>query len=189
MLRRVPPAQVTRLAIAEEAGVDPNLIRYYFGTVPELISEVVLNSHSSIFSALEAIPKTMPPEEWLRLRFDKWLNLFIDNPYHHQLLISVMYADLASETHTLWTQSLERSVGYTKQAIDKGEASGQLRSVDPRFLHLALLGMMEFFANNQAIIKDMFGPDASPETLRDGYRDFIHDLILNGLKVRKDNEA
>ncbi len=184
VLRRLPPAEVTRLAIAEEAGVDPNLVRYYFGTVSHLISEVVLASHRHIFAAFEQKTKMADPIDLLRLRVSEWLRLFIDNPYHHQLLTMVMYADLASEEHAAWKESLDRSVGYTRLGLELGEKSGQLRTVEPRFLQIAMLGMTEFFANNGAILKDMFGPEATPESLRADYEAFLFDLVTNGLRPR-----
>lgn len=184
VLRRMRPSQVTRLAIAEEAGVDPNLIRYYFGTVPQLISEVVLRSHRMIFDALDNRADILQPLDWFRLRIAEWLQLFIDNPYHHQLLMQVMYADLGSEEHLTWTKSLDRSVGYTRAGLERGAEAGALRKVDPRFLQIAMLGMAEFFANNESIIKDLFGEDASPKKLSKDYEDFVFDLVTNGLRPR-----
>ncbi len=182
VLRRIPPPSITRLAIAEEAGVDPNLVRYYFGTVPELMSEVVLSTHKTIFNALDEAP---PDDaiDWLRLRIQKWLAMFIENPFHHQLLLQVMYADLESEEHTAWVKSLSRSIGYTEHGLKVGSENGQLRTVDPRFLQLALLGMTEFFANNGDIIADLFGKDATPENLQQDYLEFVTDLVLNGLRL------
>ena len=41
LLRTTPPARITRAAIARFAGVDPGLIRYYFGDRDGLFAEGV----------------------------------------------------------------------------------------------------------------------------------------------------
>src|SRR5262245_5780132 len=42
LMKTKPPAQITRLDIARVAGVDPGLIRYYFGDKSELIVAATL---------------------------------------------------------------------------------------------------------------------------------------------------
>ncbi len=61
----------------------------------------------------------------------------------------------------------------------------QLRKVDPRFLHVAMIGLTEFFGSADAFLKQLFGPDADPDELRESYVEFLVDLLLNGLLSKR----
>src|SRR5262252_8404775 len=48
LMKVMPPGQITRLDIARAAGVDPALIRYYFGDKSKLIVAAVLQAGSQL---------------------------------------------------------------------------------------------------------------------------------------------
>src|SRR6476620_7621008 len=48
LMKVMPPAQITRLDIARAAGVDPALIRYYFGDKSKLIVAAVLDAGAEL---------------------------------------------------------------------------------------------------------------------------------------------
>jgi len=184
VLRTTPPGNVTRLQIAKAAGVDPALIRYYFGTVPHLIAEVVVATHNEIAEAMRETLAIGQPEEWLRVRVARLLDLFLANPYHNQLIRHVIYETPGSREHQEWLESLRQSIDVTEQQIRQGAAAGHLRPVDPRYLHLVLLGLTEFYGHNGPIVNDILGNGETNITQKERYVDFVADLLQNGLRSR-----
>lgn len=184
VLRTTPPGNVTRLQIARAAGVDPALIRYYFGTVPHLITEVVLETHRALGEAMIETLAIDQPDNWLRERIARLVDLFIENPFHNQLIRHVMYGTPGSREHQEWIASLRESIELTEKQINQGVAAGVLRPVDPRFLHMVLLGLTEFFGHNGPIIGDILGDGGTNMSTRDRYVDFVSDLLQNGLRPR-----
>jgi AcrR family transcriptional regulator len=181
ILRTTPPETVTRLMIAERANVDPGLIRYYFGTVSHLITEIVVDSHLRIRQSVLDIVATREPAEALRTRIGLLVDLFIDYPYHHRLIRQVMYGEGNDAEHAEWVVSLRSSVDQTRTMIEVGVQEGIFRNVDYRMLQIALIGVAEFFGGNPEIIGDVFDRKESVRTMRDEYVDFLAQLFLHGL--------
>lgn len=184
LLRTTPPLEVTRLAVAQAAQVDPNLIRYYFGTVEHLITEIVVDDHRKIHQSMVDLMRTEQSLDWIRARIAHMIDLFIEHPYQHQLIKQVMYKDIDSQEHSEWVTALRTSIEYTKSQLSMAVDQGLLRPVDPRFFHLTLIGIGEIFGTNSQIVTDIFEGTETIETLRDRWVDFIFDLFIQGLRVR-----
>lgn len=184
ILLTTPPGEVTRLLVANAAGVDPGLIRYYFGTVSHLISEVVVDTHRKIELATTEALETSVPQSWLRERLANLVRMFVTNPYHNQLVRHVMYGPSASEEHDEWLVSLKRSIDVSERQINRGVEEGVLRRVDPRMLHIVLMALSEFFGHNGPIVADIFDGKETNESLSERYVDFVSDLLENGLHAR-----
>lgn len=183
LLRTTSPESVTRLMVAQAAGVDPALIRYYFGTVDHLIAEVVVDHHRRIHSALMELMEGGRSLDWIKGRIAHMIDLFVENPYQHTLIRQVMYKERNTVEHRVWCEALRASIEYTQSQIDLGVKQGMIRQVDPRLLHLALIGVGEIFGANPQIVSDAFEGKESVTSLRDRYVDFIYDLFYNGLRT------
>lgn len=182
ILRTTPPEHVTRLMIAKHAGVDPALIRYYFGTVSHLITEVVVDTHRQIQHSMLNFLSGRHPEEWLRARIVRIIDLFIENPFHHLFIRHVMYDPDNAQDHAEWIGALRVAIDLTTKQIEAGLAAGVFRPVDPRMLHLAMIAVGEFFGANPRVVSDIFKGGESIHTMRDAYVDFVADLFLRGLR-------
>lgn len=183
LLRTTPPESVTRLMVAQAAQVDPALIRYYFGTVDHLITEVVVDHHRRIHQSLMELMEGGRSLDWIKGRIGHMIDLFIENPYQHTLIRQVMYKERNTAEHRVWYDALRASIQYTQSQIDLGVKQGMIRSVDPRLLHLALVGVGEIFGANPEVVSDTFDGQETVTSLRDRYVDFIYDLFYNGLRA------
>ena len=68
--------------------------------------------------------------------------------------------------------------------IEEGIEKGELRRVDPRFLHLLVIAAGEFYATGRAVLDDVFGPQAVDAKLEREYVDFLFDLFMYGMAKR-----
>jgi len=80
----------------------------------------------------------------------------------------------------------ERNKGLVDRYADilKTEIGDEIVDVDPLFLHVAILGVCEFFTAAQSIILPLAEPETDPAELADRYEAFVIDLFLNGLRRR-----
>jgi hypothetical protein len=58
------------------------------------------------------------------------------------------------------------------------------RSPDALFMHVAMIGLCEFFAASQAMILPLAPKGMSATELATRYEKFIHDLVLDGVRRR-----
>ncbi len=182
-LKTNPPASVNRLAIARFAGVDPALIRYYFGTIDGLLtaiaSEIARELHDSIHAAVAG--ETSAGGK-LRNRIGAFLAMHVENPHLNQLIVQQILRGTGENALRARVAMIEDSVTTLKKILDEGNKDGELRRVDARLLHVALIGMCDFFFTGRPVVEKLFGERASDPALIEEYGDFLGSLILLGLK-------
>jgi hypothetical protein len=69
-------------------------------------------------------------------------------------------------------------------AILKTQVGDEIVDVDPLFLHVAILGVCEFFTAAQSVIMPLAEPGTDAAELAQRYEAFVIDLFLNGLRRR-----
>jgi AcrR family transcriptional regulator len=177
LLRQVPPAKITRLAVARAAGVDPNLVRYYFGDMTELLSNVVEAIVATMRGKLEisvANPDLSPAEK-LRQRVRILLDTFVENPHFHQLFVElVLYRDKSSVKH-LRRSIVERSLSELEGLLAEVGAT----DLDPRFVYISLFGILEFFVTAQPILEVLYPKHViGSKKLQNEYAEFVGNLFF-----------
>lgn len=181
-LKTNTPSSVNRLAIARVAGVDPALIRYYFGTIDELLTvvaaEISVEMHDSINAA---VTTGTSAGEKLGNRIGAFLAMHVENPHLNQLIIQQILRGTGQKAQRARVAMIEDSVTTLKNILDEGVRRHELRPVDPRFLHVALIGMCDFFFTGRPVLEKLFGKRRSDRKLIDEYRAFLVSLIISGL--------
>lgn len=180
--RHIDPVTLTRRRFAETVGIDPNLIRYYFGDMHQLKLEVVGKIHRSARSDMSAMSEAEPLER-LRYRIKRSLSIFAKNPYHHKLVVSSLVEDKDQEEYREWVEILEDSLDELENIIDEGIKARVLSETDARFLHVLIISAAEFWASNKPIL-EIFFSDGIDENLLDRYADWIFETIVYGLRPR-----
>jgi AcrR family transcriptional regulator len=186
LLRERPAAKVTRVDIARFAGVDPGLIRYYFGNKDGLLAAAALAVSRDVemggetaSDAAEASAASF--QDRIRERIRRQVGILAENPQYHQLI-----AELAANTHDSRVQEAHHAVltqacQEWDDLLREGERLGVLRWVDPRLLHVAISGMTDFFVNNRTALAGMLDATGATASFTENYTDFIADLVMRGI--------
>ena len=178
------PARITRFEIAREAGVDPALVRYYFGNKSALFNEVIRAVSAELAARRDALPRSGPVIDRLRAYLQVWLGVFVDNPHFHELVVEqVFYGDEDSRLRRL-KKFVERAYPELERLVAEGVASGELRDAEPRFVYLAIVALTEFFATASPLVEALFGKRGAAGKLRADYGDFAAGLLIDGLRRR-----
>lgn len=190
LLRQTEPAAITRQMVATEAGADPNLIRYYFGNMAQLLLEVTVRANRKARAEMSQNSDALSMEGWLRLKIDRTFDLFKDNPSLHRLVTSVLNDKEHVEAQAEWHATLQEAVKDVKDALTSKRGNKGVGPEEPRFLHLLTVSACEFWTHNQKIVENLFGEtDGNSEELAERYLAFVTETILHGIGGERASEA
>lgn len=182
-LRHATPQELTLAAVAQRAGVHPALIRYYFGTKDGLLTaatqQLVEGEHDTVRPSVQS---NAPLGDKLSARLRGMIELIEANPHFHRLVMDQIYQKSSEDKgKALLGRVTSRGMQLTVSMLhDNPQAP--IRAIDPRFLHIALIGLTEFFTAAGPLLSELFGEDADPAELKTRYVNFLTDLILHGLE-------
>ena len=183
LLRTLPPAQVSIVAVAREAGVDPALVRYYFKNREALLFEAV----KQMVASDEREAKLEPPVPALEEHIRRTFRFTRSAKYMQRLMIEEL--DCASSPDVLeQVRQWNRGPVEVYDAIQAHDGKDELTDFDPLFLHLAVIGISDFFVSGAPLIRLLVPPDTDMEELGTKYEAFVTRLLLNGLR-RRANDA
>jgi len=178
------PAKLTLGDIAKFAHVDPKLLRYYFGDKNALFTAAVSQMLGDMQAAVEAqLHNRGPAAERIRKRVRSLLETLYASPHLHPLIVEqIMHGDRKAGRQALKVMAA-RGYAVTRQLIEDGLKRGELREVDPRFLHIALVGLCEWFVTAKPLVQELFGGRPMSMEMTEAYADFVADLLLRGLQA------
>jgi AcrR family transcriptional regulator len=180
LLQELPPARVTTSLIAREAGVDPALIRYYFGDREKLLLEVVKRLIADAPAEKEALAN---PVAQLERTIRHTAHFTRSTKHVHRLMVDELADAKSAEVRKLQGEMNRGAVERFAQMFAQ-DAGADLRSVNPLFLHLALVGLFDFFVSAQPVVRNLVPEDTDMDALAVQFEDFVVDLLLNGLRKR-----
>lgn len=181
LIKDLPPARVTISLIAREAGVDPALVRYYFGDRSNLLMAVAESMLAdSTRSQIDSGQPLAAMEQVIRRTAH-----FTNSTKHiHRLMVDELAAAkstaIGEHLGELNRHAVEELAGLMGE-----DGAASVRPVNPAFLHLALVGLFDFFASAEPVVKPLVPAGTHMETLAAEYEDFVVDLLLNGLRMHR----
>jgi TetR/AcrR family transcriptional regulator len=186
LLSQLPPNRITRAEVARQMGVDPSLIRYYFRDRSTLLLAAVekLTAEFTRIRDHELAQAEPGPEGKLRARVSALLQFEIAYPFFHRLLIDEFVHMKSPAVVQFMHQLTSNSLDAYCALLDSGFDAGVFRRSDSTFLFLAVIGMCEFFVKASSILRIASGKNFDQRAVGSRYREFICDLLLNGLKSR-----
>jgi AcrR family transcriptional regulator len=181
LLDKLPPHKATISSIARSAGVDPALVRYYFSSREELLLAVIEDilatwrfSHPPLAAGpvakLASVVRDMAD---FALNVRSMQRLMIDE------CASSKSPEVRRRVRELNTGAVSR---YALMLHTEKET--RTSATDPLFMHVAIIGMCEFFAAAQAMIMPLVPEGITAKELAERYKEFIVHLVLDGLRTR-----
>jgi AcrR family transcriptional regulator len=182
ILRTIPPAKITRNEIAEAAGVNPSLIRYYFRDKDSLLTAL---ASRIIDKNLKILRDTLSFSGTAREKLEKRILLFLkihnDYPFYHQLIYEQLWLGKSDFQKRVRFDIVGPFFSELNAIYNEGRANGEFRDLEPRFLHVAIIGVCDLFINAPYMIKELFGKEEIDRELIDEYGSFVVNLIFKGI--------
>jgi AcrR family transcriptional regulator len=184
LLQSNSPSDLSRLDIARAAGVDPALIRYYFGDKDQLFGEVVeLIAAEIVDAGTSALTGPGTARERI-LRFVRGSHaVHIRHPHYHQLILHQITHGRKAKIRRMRTEMSRLLRKNLLSVLRDGEKAGELRVVDPGMLGIAIIGMCEYFSSSWGPVAALLGEESVRERAAssDAYGLFIEDFVLRAL--------
>jgi AcrR family transcriptional regulator len=180
LLQVLPPARVTIAAIAREAGIDPALVRYYFGSRENLLLAVV-------DLMLAELPHPMPadadPIATMAQRIRGTLTFTRAAKQMNRLMIDELAQSRSPEVRERQRRMNIAAAEAIGNVLERDHGA-TLTPVDPLFLHIAMIGIFDFFVLAQPLIRNLVPKGTDMEELAHRFEDFVVHLLLDGLRKR-----
>lgn len=184
LMKRAEPGEITRLGIAREAGVDPALIRYYFGDKSALLIEAVLQAGAELRALqAEAYAEGGSVRDRVRRRIFVLLETLYRDPSLHHLIIERVIHSQSAKARKLRKDLVYSTCEELAAVIEEGVRSGEFRRVDPRHLFFATVGACTFPMAERALFAELMGKRITPAHL-EAYAEFVASTFLDGLATR-----
>ncbi len=181
LLQELTPAQVTIAAIAREAGADPALVRYYFGSREALLLEVT--QQITMQAETESAPAGLDPAEGLEDLIHRTFRFTRSARYMQRLMaeeLSTVRSPEVREKLREW----QRMPVDAYQELRERDGGAHLTDFTPLFVHLAVIGISDFFHSGEEVVKMLVPQGTDLAELEREYEAFIPRLLLDGLRKR-----
>ena len=186
MMMQMPANKITRAEVARHMNVDPSLIRYYFRDRTTLLlaaAEKLTDEFMQMLEQEHSHADTTAVGR-LRARVSTLLNLNVAYPFFHRLLMDELVNIDSPSAKRFLENLVKRGFNGYSSILDSGIRDGVFKRVNPAFLFLAIIGMCEFLVSGIPILRIALGKDLDERGISTRYRDFICDLLIEGLKTR-----
>jgi AcrR family transcriptional regulator len=183
LLQTVPPTNLTAGQVAKAAGVDRALIRYYFGSMSNLLSEVATQlSRGLVASLAEASKGDDGALARLERRVHEFIRYELANPALHPLYAQQILSGRARGAKQTLESVAAEGHATLRQIVADGRRSGELRDdFDERLLDVAIIGLCEFIVVGRPLLDAWTtAKERSSDLLRE-YANFVGDLLIRGI--------
>ena len=181
LLQELTPAQVTIAAIAREAGADPALVRYYFGSREALLLEVT--QQITMQAETESAPAGLDPAAGLEDLIHRTFR-FTRSARYMQRLMAEELSNVRSPEVREKLREWQRMAVDAYQELRERDGGAHLTDFTPLFVHLAVIGISDFFHSGEEVVKMLVPEGTDLAELEREYEAFIPRLLLDGLRKR-----
>lgn len=180
LLQELPPAQVTSTAVARRANADPALVRYYFGNRENLLFEVAKQIGAE---ASRPPPDEGDPVELLAEMIHGTFRFTSSAKHMQRLMIEELDSASSGEVREKMREwNRHPLANYAK--LQELDTTGKLRAFDPLFMHLAVVGISDFFVSGAPLVELLVPPDTDMDALGRAYEAFVVRLLTDGVRKR-----
>jgi AcrR family transcriptional regulator len=180
LLQELPPAQVTSTAVARRANADPALVRYYFGNRENLLFEVAKQIGAE---ANRPPPAEGDPSELLADMIHNTFRFTRSAKHMQRLMIEELDSASSAEVREKMREWNRQPLSdYAR--LQELDGEGKLREFDPLFMHLAVIGISDFFASGAPLVELLVPPGTDMTELGRQYEDFVIRLLTDGVRER-----
>ena len=178
--------------IAEQSGVNKNLIYHYFGSKDELYLAVLERIYSDLRAKQQDEDlRDLPPVEGMKRLVSSTFDHFVDTPDLIRLMSieNIHYAQNLKRSNTI--KPLYRGLLDTIQILLKrGQTEGVFRAyVDAVDLYMSISGLAYFFLSNQHTLSWLLDRDLAARRRVLKRRQHVVEMVLSYLTQNSPAEA
>lgn len=172
--------------IAARAGLNTQLIRYYFGSKEGLLLELLKRVATRALGELNSlVVAPTPPVRKIELHIGGIVKTYFRFPYTTRLLRALVQGEssrYAAEVSKFFVAPL---VAAQRALLEQCAEAGLIRHVDPMFFYFSVVGACDFLFASRYALRDVFHIDAIDDELRRAYASHVVALVMEGMRSRE----
>lgn len=151
-------------AVAEDAGVNPAMIHYYFGDKQGLYEAVLQETVGPFLTRLrEVATQPSPGQGEIRVFLEAYIGMLASNPWIPQLIIREVLADHGRFRDRFIRQFASQGRALLVELIGREQRTGHLRAdLDPELAGLSLMSLALFPFLALPVARAVFAFDTQP---------------------------
>lgn len=183
LMRELDTVEIGIVDIAQRAGVNHAMIRYFFGSKEGLMLALLDRDVYRRIRQLDRLFRMdVTPTERMRIHLRGILDTYYQIPYLNRL-IQVMVRESDPQRVRHIAEELLMPIAHAQERIiTEGVAAGEFRAVDPKLFYFNTIGSADGLYANRFTLSAVFGgiPNADPE-LHARYREHTVETLMRGL--------
>lgn len=184
-LKITPPGEITFQQVALLAGIDKRLIRYYFGTMPDLLKMVAIEITRELRERfIAATVKGGTSRDRLRLRVASFVDFFGSNPHYHLLVVEYLVKTSGPDRDAALDR-FRQSIGELQTILQSGRSPADPYPLDARFIHIAMAAICEFLFSAKPVFRGLFGDEVDSAAFKERFCDLVTDLVMGAMPAKK----
>ena len=166
--------------VAEDAGVTPAMVAYYFRDKSGLLEAVVRQGLETLLAVVDASAEAYEPGEFLSGLVRRYLAALAADPWIPQILIREVISRDSPLRELFIEEFASHAVAIVPDRVLGEMGQGALRDdLDHRFLILSMLGMCLFPFIAHPVLGPLLGFEVD-ETFAADYGEHVLELIAHG---------
>lgn len=183
LMREMDTVEVGIVEIAQRAGVNHAMIRYFFGSKEGLFFALLDRDVERRISQLDRLFRLdVTPTERMRIHLRGIVDTYYQIPYLNRLIqVMVREADPERVRH-IGEELLQPIANAQARIIEAGVAAAEFRPIDPKLFYFNTIGAADGLYSNRFTLSAVFGglPSADP-ALHARYREQTVETLMRGL--------
>lgn len=187
LMRERDTLEISLSEIADNVGVNPALVRYYFGNKMGLMIALLdrdLSAGLEDFQALIAMNAS--PTMRMNHHLSGLIKAYFRFPYLNRLLVSIMQ-DAPKEKAQMVADKYIRPIceGY-EVLLAEGVRAGEFKPVDAKLFYFLITGACDQIFSARYALRYVYGISEIDDELRMAYVKQARTIILSGLLETRD---
>lgn len=168
--------------VADRAGLNLSLIKYYFGSKDRMLIEVAMRDLSPAIAELRINANlAIPAAERLRGHILGTVNTLHRYPYLNQLVLTMLHDLNPRQSRQVSDDFVQPLYEMIRHILADGVAAQEFRSVDPVFAYFTITGACVQIFSSRTALGYIFGLEEIDIAVRDSFAEHTISMLLQGL--------